>query len=243
MTVADNVVPPQQNADMSRSNRFFLIVCRYGLKTFSTTLCSLAMLLGGCGAGVTGNSGTVSSLAQLQPIANALPVDSTLNSTAISTVDGSAAPIPPESASCISEISVIREHMLALINEARAEARSCGNEVFEATGPVTWNEKLAMAARAHSDDMAIHNFFSHTGSDGSSASDRATQAGYQWRSVGENIAAGRSDASDTLSDWLGSAGHCKNLMNPNFTEVAVVCVENENSDFQRYWTNTLGSQG
>jgi hypothetical protein len=40
---------------------------------------------------------------------------------------------------------------------------------------------LTQAALVHSDDMVANNFFSHTGSDGSSAGQRATAAGYAWR--------------------------------------------------------------
>jgi uncharacterized protein YkwD len=89
--------------------------------------------------------------------------------------------------------------------------------------------------------MATHNFFSHTGSEGSSVSERISNTGYRWRIVGENIAAGRESADETVADWLNSPGHCRNLMNPDFTEMAVACSSSDDSDLQRYWTNTLAS--
>ncbi|PIE35699.1 MAG: hypothetical protein CSA54_05240 [Gammaproteobacteria bacterium] len=100
--------------------------------------------------------------------------------------------------------------------------------------------QLMQAAREHSLDMATHNFFNHIGSDGLSVADRATQSGYVWRTVGENIAAGQRSAKEAVDGWLASAGHCRNLMNPDFTEVAVDCVEDAGSDYGTYWTNVLG---
>ena len=131
--------------------------------------------------------------------------------------------------------------MLDLINTARAEARSCGTEFFAATSPLAWNTQLLAAARTHSEDMAQHNFFSHTGSDGSNVGDRATAAGFTWQRIGENIAAGQTSAESAVNGWIDSPGHCRNLMNPNFTEVSVACVENSDSDYNRYWTNVLGT--
>ena len=59
--------------------------------------------------------------------------------------------------------------------------------------------------------------------------------------LGENIAAGQVTAQDVVEGWLGSEGHCRNLMNSNYTEIAVACVADENADFNRYWTNVLGA--
>jgi len=54
-----------------------------------------------------------------------------------------------------------------------------------------WNEALARAAQKHSTDMSINNFFSHSGSDGLQVWDRANAEGYEYRYIGENIAAGQ----------------------------------------------------
>ena len=49
---------------------------------------------------------------------------------------------------------------------------------------------LDRTALIHAQDMAKKNFFEHQGSDGSTVAARATKVGYDWRSIGENIAAG-----------------------------------------------------
>jgi uncharacterized protein YkwD len=89
--------------------------------------------------------------------------------------------------------------------------------------------------------MAQYNFFDHTGTNGSTIGARVDDTGYDWRAVGENIAAGQESASSAIAGWLDSPGHCKNLMDPTFFEIAVSCVEDEGADFTRYWTNVLAA--
>lgn len=144
-------------------------------------------------------------------------------------------------ASCSADDETMQSRILQLINDARNQPRTCGLTQYSATTPLTWNAVLASAASKHSIDMAEHNFFSHIGSDGSRASQRVTREGYNWRTVGENIAAGRDSAEQTINDWLDSEGHCHNIMNPAFSEVAVSCIEDDSSDYQRYWTNLLAA--
>ena len=133
----------------------------------------------------------------------------------------------------------MRERALALINAARSEARLCGNTPYDAAEPVSWNAQLESAAAAHSTDMTTHNFFDHTGSDGGGIGQRVTASGYRWSRVGENIAAGQRSARAAIDGWIGSPGHCRNLMNPDYTEIALACVEDSGADYTRYWTNVL----
>ena len=142
---------------------------------------------------------------------------------------------------CDTEKKRFEDVLLARINAIRAEAQVCGNASFPAVPSVKWNTKLQTAAEIHSIDMTTHNFFNHTGSDGSSVSTRADTQEYEWRAIGENIAAGQLTAQEVVEGWLGSDGHCRNLMNSHYTEIAVACVADENADFNRYWTNVLGA--
>ncbi len=142
---------------------------------------------------------------------------------------------------CTTEEPRFRDVLLELVNNARSQARLCGTDSYPAVADVTWNETLKAAAVVQSIDMTEHNFFSHTGSDGSDVGQRVELQGYEWRAVGENIAAGQQTAQEVINGWLGSAGHCRNLMNASYTEVAVACVENNNADYVRYWTNVLAA--
>jgi uncharacterized protein YkwD len=129
---------------------------------------------------------------------------------------------------------------MTLINQARAASRTCGSTVYPAAAPLTWNGKLFDASAGHSSDMAAQNYFSHTSMDGRTFDQRVTAAGYNWSNIGENIAAGQSTASSVMSAWMGSPGHCSNIMNSRFTEVGVACVNNSSSTYHTYWTMDLG---
>ena len=129
--------------------------------------------------------------------------------------------------------------LLAALNAARAQARQCGATGMPAAAALSWNSALASAASRHSTDMATHNFFSHTGSDGSQVGQRASAAGYGWTAVGENIAAGPSSVSAAMSGWLASPGHCANIMGGAYRHVGVACVASADSVYPRYWTMVL----
>ena len=84
--------------------------------------------------------------------------------------------------------------------------------------------------------MGTHNFFSHTGSDGLSAGQRITGAGYNWSSAAENIAAGYATAESVVQAWLNSPGHCQNIMNPMMTHIGFGYALPSGSDYAIYWT-------
>lgn len=88
--------------------------------------------------------------------------------------------------------------------------------------------------------MAYNNFFSHTGSDGSTFAQRITAAGYSYRAAAENIAAGQRSVADVVQGWIQSPGHCANIMNANLSELAVACVSSSGSQYGTYWTMELG---
>jgi len=116
-------------------------------------------------------------------------------------------------------VADIRDEFLAAVNQARSVDQICGTTPYGHAAPVSWSENLALAAYLHSEDMALNNFFSHTGSDGSSAGQRISRQGYPWRTYGENIAVGYPTVPSVIQGWLGSEGHCRNLMDPVFTEI------------------------
>jgi len=98
----------------------------------------------------------------------------------------------------------------ALLNAVRAKETG--------VAPVVYNAQLNAAAQAHADDMLDNDYFSHTGLNGSTPGDRATLAGYDWRTYGENIASGYRSETGVMTGWTNSPGHHANNINPNFTE-------------------------
>lgn len=103
---------------------------------------------------------------------------------------------------------------------------------------------LQVAARAHSQDMATQNYFSHTSLDGRTFSQRIASAGYSgpypW---GENIAAGMSTPQAVVTAWMGSAGHCKNIMSGNYGAIGVGYGFAAGSSYGHYWTQDFGGVG
>ncbi len=124
--------------------------------------------------------------------------------------------------------------MLAAVNTLRQTGCTCGDKQMPPAEPLRWNELLARAARAHAADMSNGQFFSHTGSDGSSVAIRASKAGYKWSWIGENIAIGYSTISEVVDGWRSSPGHCRNMMNPYFYEMGAA----RNG---AYWVQVFGS--
>ena len=137
-------------------------------------------------------------------------------------------------------IDGIKQDMLTAINEARASDRMCGATSYPAAVSMTWNDDLADAAYKHSADMATNQYFDHTGSDGSSPATRISEEGYHWNALGENIAYGYPTVGDVIQGWLGSEGHCQNIMSPAFTEIGAAIAGNANSP---YWTLDLAKPG
>lgn len=151
------------------------------------------------------------------------------------------APAPdPGTTDATCQLANFQVDLMQQINAARAVARSCGGTARPAANAVSWDAALAAAAVRHSSDMAQNNFFSHTGSDGSTVGLRATAAGYSWSGIGENIAAGHTSVSAVMSGWLGSEGHCNYIMNSAYTHVALACVAQPGTTYTRYWTMVLG---
>lgn len=131
--------------------------------------------------------------------------------------------------------------ILSLTNAARAVPRTCGSQSFAAAPPLTWDGRLARTALTHSQDMAKRNYFSHVAKDGTKVDQRAENAGYAWRRIGENIAAGQGGPERAMAGWLASPTHCANLMNAGFTQMGAAYAVNPDSDTGIYWTQVFGT--
>ncbi|MCC2691634.1 CAP domain-containing protein [Nodularia sp. LEGE 04288] len=90
----------------------------------------------------------------------------------------------------------LSDEVIQLVNQARSQGRVCGNQRFGAARSLSANGSLTCAAQVHSSDMARNRTMSHTGSNGSSVGDRIRQAGYKWRTYGENVAAGQKSTRE-----------------------------------------------
>jgi uncharacterized protein YkwD len=150
-----------------------------------------------------------------------------------------AADTIPAAARC--GLAGFQVELLNRINQARQSGRVCGSQSMPAVRALTWNSQLLQAATGHAADMASNNYFDHTSLDGRTFSQRITAAGYPWHAVGENIAAGQNSVATVMNSWLASEGHCRNIMNASYTEVAVACSASSSSTYRTYWVMDLGA--
>ncbi|MEW8627781.1 MAG: CAP domain-containing protein [Candidatus Thiodiazotropha sp.] len=138
------------------------------------------------------------------------------------------------------EITTHQQEMLRLVNRARARQRDCGGEIYRAAPPLRWSCRLHEAAVVHSQDMIDYDFFDHQGSDGSTVGMRVTRFGYEWRAVGENIAAGYPGNEAVMDNLLSSPIHCENIMDPKFREFGSAVIATDQAHYDNYWTQVFG---
>ncbi|MBI3943064.1 MAG: S8 family serine peptidase [Chloroflexi bacterium] len=118
------------------------------------------------------------------------------------------------------------DQVIDLINNERAQRNLT---------PFTKNAKLALAAHNHSLDMATNNFFSHTGSDGSSPWDRMTRVQYPLASGGEVIAGGQTTPGQVVDAWLNSPQH-RAIILGSYVDAGAGWINSPGSTYINYWT-------
>jgi len=144
--------------------------------------------------------------------------------------------------SSAGEVSGVAWQHFQLVNDLRAAGFSCpqGQSFAPNPTPLLFDCRLWKASQLHSQDMADNNYFDHSSQDGRSPWDRAEAQGISANA--ENIAAGRSGAQETLDQWKGSDGHCRNMMNPDNKLFAVGYGYNSASTYRHYWTQMFKRQ-
>ncbi len=127
------------------------------------------------------------------------------------------------------------KQVVKLVNAERSKA---------GLSSLSLNTELTQAAEKHSTDMAIHDYFSHTGLNGSSPFDRIRSSGYEYQVASENIAAGFSTPKAVVQSWMNSSGHRANMLNPNIQNIGVgyfyLAQDTGNVNYHNYWTLTFG---
>jgi hypothetical protein len=104
--------------------------------------------------------------------------------------------------------------IVQLANQARAAAGA---------GPLKWDTALAKAARQHCLRMAAEGPISHRYGGEPDLDQRAEQAGAHFSLIEENVAIGPTPAR-IHNEWMNSAGHRSNLLNPKVDRVGVAVV-------------------
>jgi len=124
----------------------------------------------------------------------------------------------------------------ARINEIRAK---------HGLSPVSPDRRLVAAARRHARDMVRNDFVGHIGSDGTRTGQRADAAGYVWRSIAENVAAGPPDALAVITMWMNSPGHRHNLLDRKAVHAGLAHVARDagssGARYENYWVLVLAA--
>ncbi|HSE20994.1 MAG TPA: CAP domain-containing protein [Pyrinomonadaceae bacterium] len=123
---------------------------------------------------------------------------------------------PAATAPTLEQASQIERHAFDETNRARLK---------NGLTPFVWDAVLCRMARAHSEDMGRHNFFSHVNPDGQRLKDRAQAAGIlHFTLIGENIAynLGYDDPGTfAVERWMLSPKHRANILDEHFNAMAV----------------------
>lgn len=125
--------------------------------------------------------------------------------------------------------------LLGLINNARLD---------QGLYPYVVSAQLTAAAQRHSDDMAKTGQIDHTGSDGSSSTQRVLEAGYGAYPFGplvsENIFGGAGGAEIPFTTWLEQAGARSNLLHEKYRELGIGIASDAQG--RTFWTLNVGAQ-
>jgi uncharacterized protein YkwD len=124
--------------------------------------------------------------------------------------------------------------VLALMNQERAS---------RGVAPLARHCDLDRAAARHASDMALNNFTSHTGSDGSTFDQRVKDTGYPYP-TNENIAWYWRSPQEAMASWMSSNfGHREAILNPDSKDVGIAYAYGPNSNFGNYWVVAFGGGG
>lgn len=105
-----------------------------------------------------------------------------------------------------------------VVTETNAQRASAG------LPPLSYNEKLADAARRKAANMFSENYWAHNSPSGKSPWVWFQQAGYSYVNAGENLAKDFGSTSRLMSAWMASPTHKENIVNPKYKEIGVAVV-------------------
>src|SRR5215210_1231637 len=135
----------------------------------------------------------------------------------------------------LGDLDRVRADMLAQVNAQRRKAGA---------PPLALNADLQQAAQAHAQDMLARAFFAHKSPSGTTVRERSRKAGYDWRTIGENIAEGQTSVNEVMTTWMNSKGHRENILNPAFRELGVGLVlgKGRDGEYRVIWVQNFGAR-
>jgi uncharacterized protein YkwD len=156
-------------------------------------------------------------------------------------VAGSALAGPSETGAlepCLDERQLQRA--VEQLNALRRQPAPCA-AASSAMQRLSWESRLAASATEQARDIALQDRLSHTDSRNRGLGTRLRSVGYAAAGAGENLAAGQTDIDDAFQAWLASPSHCANLMQPEYSDVGLACVQRRGSRYERFWVAHFGA--
>jgi uncharacterized protein YkwD len=168
----------------------------------------------------------------------------------------SVAELEPREVPSVAPPTVAEQVFLERLNDVRAHPAEYGRSIgvdlsyIPASPPLAFDPRLIAAALAHSQDMNAKGYFGHTGSNGSTPTQRISGAGYPWRGWGESVIAGYSTPEAALKALIIDAGqpgfpHRNQLLgygtyNQPLRDVGIGIVQNGTGPLHNYYTLDFG---
>jgi uncharacterized protein YkwD len=90
--------------------------------------------------------------------------------------------------------------------------------------------------------MATTGNLSHTGTDGTTFSQRIEAAGYPGDPTGENLVWGFDTAEGAMNWWMNSPTHRDSILSPTSNQIGISVVFQAGSRFGYYWTQVFGAR-
>ena len=107
-------------------------------------------------------------------------------------------------------------------------------------GPVRVESRLMQAAATQARVMGERDRIGHRVA--GPLPRRIWAAGYDWGAAAENLGAGYSNLDGAMAGWKASAGHRRNLLHPDVTEIGVAAVATPpGSKHRTYWALILAA--
>ena len=160
---------------------------------------------------------TASRLRRRQMRALAIAVCTVVVIAAIAVRVGPRARRPVGPALAAAQFGPAESRIVELVNDARTRA---------GLAPLVLSDRLLLAARAHSQDMAAHRYLAHESGAGDAPADRVRVAGLDYEEIAENLLSDLGPDLDALPEraltiWLASPTPRGNLLSPQFRTAAV----------------------
>jgi len=121
--------------------------------------------------------------------------------------------------------------MLCMVNKER---------VKNGSNPLGLSSELVASAQVGSNEQAELRAMGHIGPDGSTPATRATDQGFPWKKVGENVAYGFTSMTKCMSGWMHSPGHRKNILDPKYTHFGGAVADDDSG--VPYYTQSFASK-